>query len=90
MRTKRPAAGRSTKTAHFVASVPEYEVQLKSGGEQTIDWILGAYYNEKNRIRFDIDQRNGYRDGTFSWAGSSSRPIARSTAAPYSVRPYGA
>ncbi|GAY23558.1 TonB-dependent receptor [Sphingobium fuliginis] len=48
-----------------------HEVQLKSTGEQAIDWILGAYYShEKNRIRFDIDQRNGYRDGTFSWAGS--------------------
>ncbi|MFW2828898.1 TonB-dependent receptor [Sphingomonas sp. ID0503] len=48
-----------------------HEVQLKSTGENTIDWILGAYYShEKNRIRFDIDQRNGYRDGTFSWAGS--------------------
>jgi len=48
-----------------------HELQLKSTGEQAIDWILGAYYShEKNRIRFDIDQRNGYRDGTFSWAGS--------------------
>ncbi|WP_404478298.1 TonB-dependent receptor [Novosphingobium sp. BL-52-GroH] len=48
-----------------------HELQLKSSGEQAIDWILGAYYShEKNRIRFDIDQRNGYRDGTFSWAGS--------------------
>ncbi|MGF7156322.1 iron complex outermembrane receptor protein [Novosphingobium gossypii] len=48
-----------------------HEVQLKSTGEQAFDWILGAYYShEKNRIRFDIDQRNGYRDGTFSWAGS--------------------
>jgi iron complex outermembrane receptor protein len=48
-----------------------HELQLKSTGENTIDWILGAYYShEKNRIRFDIDQRNGYRDGTFSWAGS--------------------
>ncbi|MBU3077738.1 TonB-dependent receptor [Sphingomonas quercus] len=48
-----------------------HEVQLKSRGTQTIDWILGAYYShEKNAIRFDIDQRNGYRNGTFSWAGS--------------------
>ena len=48
-----------------------HEVQLKSTGKQAVDWILGAYYShEKNRIRFDIDQRNGYRDGTFSWAGS--------------------
>ncbi len=48
-----------------------HEVQLKSTGDNAIDWILGAYYShEKNKIRFDIDQRNGYRDGTFSWAGS--------------------
>ncbi|KEY99151.1 TonB-dependent receptor [Sphingomonas sp. BHC-A] len=48
-----------------------HELQVKSTGEQAIDWILGAYYShEKNRIRFDIDQRNGYRDGSFSWAGS--------------------
>ncbi|CAN5403399.1 TonB-dependent receptor [soil metagenome] len=48
-----------------------HEVQLKSTGDNAVDWILGAYYShEKNKIRFDIDQRNGYRDGTFSWAGS--------------------
>ncbi len=48
-----------------------HELQLKSRGTQTIDWIIGAYYShEKNKIRFDIDQRNGYRNGTFSWAGS--------------------
>lgn len=48
-----------------------HELQLKSSGDNAIDWILGAYYShEKNKIRFDIDQRNGYRDGTFSWAGS--------------------
>jgi len=47
------------------------EVQLKSIGKNTIDWILGGYYShEKNQIRFDIDQRNGYRDGTFNWAGT--------------------
>ncbi|HEX7799372.1 MAG TPA: TonB-dependent receptor [Asticcacaulis sp.] len=48
-----------------------HEVQLKSLGTQTVDWILGAYYShEVNAIRFDIDQRNGYRDGTYAWAGS--------------------
>ena len=48
-----------------------HEVQLKSRGEQTVDWILGGYYShEKNAIRFDIDIRNGYRNGTFNWAGS--------------------
>lgn len=48
-----------------------HELQLKSRGTNTIDWIIGGYYShEKNQIRFDVDQRNGYRDGTFSWAGS--------------------
>jgi iron complex outermembrane receptor protein len=47
------------------------EVQLKSIGHNTIDWIVGGYYShETNKIRFDIDQRNGYRDGTFNWAGT--------------------
>ncbi|USI73408.1 TonB-dependent receptor [Sphingomonas morindae] len=47
------------------------EVQLKSIGRNTIDWIVGGYYShEVNKIRFDIDQRNGYRDGTFNWAGT--------------------
>jgi iron complex outermembrane receptor protein len=48
-----------------------HEVQLKSQGQQTIDWIVGGYYShEDNSIRFDIDQRDGYRDGPMSWAGS--------------------
>jgi iron complex outermembrane receptor protein len=48
-----------------------HEVQLKSTGSNKIDWILGGYYShEVNKIRFDIDQRNGYRNGTFNWAGT--------------------
>lgn len=48
-----------------------HEVQLKSTGKNTIDWILGGYFShETNKIRFDIDIRNGYRLGTFNWAGS--------------------
>ena len=47
------------------------EIQLKSLGSHAIDWILGAYQShEDNEIRFDIDQRNGYRNGTFAWAGA--------------------
>ena len=47
------------------------EVQLKSTGVNKIDWILGGYHShETNKIRFDIDQRNGYRDGTFNWSGT--------------------
>jgi len=48
-----------------------HELQLKSIGANAIDWIVGGYYShEVNKIRFDIDQRNGYRNGTFNWAGS--------------------
>ncbi len=47
------------------------EVQLKSLGTQTVDWIVGGYYShEDNSIRFDIDQRDGYRNGPMNWAGS--------------------
>ena len=47
------------------------EVQLKSQGEQKVDWIVGGFYShEDNSIRFDIDQRDGYRDGPMNWAGS--------------------
>jgi iron complex outermembrane receptor protein len=48
-----------------------HELQLKSTGKNAVDWIVGGYYShEVNKIRFDIDQRNGYRDGTFNWAGT--------------------
>ncbi|CAN5389877.1 hypothetical protein BH09PSE3_BH09PSE3_19490 [soil metagenome] len=49
-----------------------HEVQLKSTGENKFDYILGGYYShEKNRIRFDVDQRDGYRDGaTRAFVGS--------------------
>jgi iron complex outermembrane receptor protein len=52
-----------------------HEIQLKSTGNQRVDWILGGYYShEDNSIRFDIDIRNGYRLGTFGWAGSFIQP----------------
>ncbi|WBO21216.1 TonB-dependent receptor [Sphingomonas abietis] len=58
-------------TAYSRYDFTSHEVQLKSTGKNTIDWILGGYYShEVNKIRFDIDQRNGYRDGTFNWAGT--------------------
>ena len=48
-----------------------HEVQLKSTGTNKIDWILGGYYShEVNKIRFDVDNRNGYRDGTAAFIGS--------------------
>ena len=58
-----------TVWSHFESY--SHEIQLKSSGVQTVDWILGGYYShEVNAIRFDIDQRNVYRAGTFGWAGS--------------------
>jgi len=48
-----------------------HEVQIKSIGTHPIDWIVGGYYShETNQIRFDIDERNGYRNGTFNYAGA--------------------
>ncbi|TRW17204.1 TonB-dependent receptor [Glacieibacterium frigidum] len=49
-----------------------HEFQLKSAGEQAFDWIAGVYYShEKNYIRFDVDQRDGYRfGGTRAFVGS--------------------
>ncbi|WP_250633651.1 TonB-dependent receptor [Pinirhizobacter soli] len=51
------------------------EVNLKSTGPQTVDWIVGAYYAyEDNNIRFDIPIMNGTRYGTVSWQGSFIQP----------------
>lgn len=51
------------------------EVNLKSTGPQTVDWIVGAYYAyEDNDIRFDIPIMNGTRYGTVSWQGSFIQP----------------
>ncbi|WP_419828029.1 TonB-dependent receptor [Sphingomonas sp.] len=48
-----------------------HEVQVKSIGNHPIDWIVGGYYShERNEIRFDVDIRNGYRNGTFNYAGA--------------------
>ena len=48
-----------------------HELQIKSAGEHAIDWIVGGYFShEDNSIRFDVDIRNGYRNGTFNYAGS--------------------
>lgn len=51
------------------------EIQLKSSGKNTVDWIVGLYqFRERNRIRFDINQYNGYVDGAFNWGGSFIQP----------------
>lgn len=52
-----------------------HELDLKSTGEQTVDWILGVYYaHENNNIRFDIPIMNGTQHGTVSWQGSFIQP----------------
>ncbi|OOG66061.1 TonB-dependent receptor [Rhodanobacter sp. B04] len=51
------------------------EIDLKSKGQQAIDWIVGAYYEyEDNNIRFDIPIMNGTQQGTVSWQGSFIQP----------------
>jgi iron complex outermembrane receptor protein len=51
------------------------EIQLKSQGNNTFDWIVGLYqFRERNRIRFDINQYNGYVDGAFNWGGAFIQP----------------
>ena len=52
-----------------------HEVELKSNGTHTLDWILGLYYAaEDNSIRFDIPIFNGTREGTVGWQGSFIQP----------------
>ena len=52
-----------------------HEVELKSLGEQRLDWILGLYYAaEDNSIRFDIPIFNGTQQGTVAWQGSFIQP----------------
>jgi len=62
-----------TNSSNYTSS--SHELDLKSTGEQTIDWILGAYYAaEDNNIRFDIPILNGTPQGTVSWQGSFIQP----------------
>jgi iron complex outermembrane receptor protein len=60
------------RTVYSKYDFMSHELQLKSTGENKFDYILGGYYShEKNQIRFDVDQRDGYRDGaTRAFVGS--------------------
>ncbi|GAA0684175.1 TonB-dependent receptor [Dyella marensis] len=53
-----------------------HEFDLKSVGEQTVDWIVGAYYGyEDNNIRFDIPIMNGTMvSESVAWQGSFIQP----------------
>jgi iron complex outermembrane receptor protein len=40
-----------------------------------VDWVVGLYqFRERNKIRFDINQYNGYAGGQFNWAGAFIQP----------------
>lgn len=67
-----------------------HEVQLKSLGSHTVDWILGAYYgHEDNSIRFDINILNGTNQGTMNWGGSFVQPAETvNTAATFAQATY--
>ena len=62
-----------------------HEFNLRSAGEQTVDWIVGAYYGyEDNNIRFDIPIMNGTMvSESVAWQGSFIQPkeTVKSTAA---------
>jgi iron complex outermembrane receptor protein len=62
-----------TDWSHYVSY--SHELELKSSGSHTVDWILGAYYEaEDNGIRFDIPIFNGTQEGTVNWQGSFIQP----------------
>jgi iron complex outermembrane receptor protein len=62
-----------TNYSHYKSS--SHELDLKSSGDNTIDWILGLYYaSEDNAIRFDIPIFNGTPMGTVAWQGSFIQP----------------
>ena len=62
-----------TNNSHYKSS--SHELDLKSTGDNTIDWILGLYYAaEDNSIRFDIPIFNGTSQGTVGWQGSFIQP----------------
>ncbi|MEO7433090.1 MAG: TonB-dependent receptor [Dokdonella sp.] len=62
-----------TNESHYKSS--SHELDLKSAGDNTVDWILGLYYAaEDNSIRFDIPIFNGTSQGTVGWQGSFIQP----------------
>ncbi|HZP66087.1 MAG TPA: TonB-dependent receptor, partial [Rudaea sp.] len=62
-----------TNYSHYRSQ--SHELDLKSTGENVLDWILGLYYAaEDNSIRFDIPIFNGTPQGTVAWQGSFIQP----------------
>jgi iron complex outermembrane recepter protein len=63
------------RTNYSTYTNSSHEIDLKSTGDNTIDWILGLYYAaEQNKIRFDIPIFNGTQQGTVAWQGSFIQP----------------
>ena len=63
------------RTNYSTYSSYSHELDLKSTGQNAVDWILGLYYAaEDNNIRFDIPIMNGTQQGTVSWQGSFIQP----------------
>jgi iron complex outermembrane receptor protein len=63
------------RTNYAVYENSSHEFNLKSDGDNTIDWILGLYYAaEQNKIRFDIPIFNGTQQGTVGWQDSFIQP----------------
>lgn len=63
------------RTNYSTYTNSSHEFDLKSTGDNTMDWILGLYYAaEQNKIRFDIPIFNGTQQGTVGWQGSFIQP----------------
>jgi len=66
------------------------ELQLKSTGTHVIDWIVGLYaFRERNGIRFDINQYNGYSAAHSIGPAPSFSRIDRRKTVPHLPRPSG-
>jgi iron complex outermembrane receptor protein len=62
-----------TNNSHYFSH--SHEIDLRSKGDNRLDWILGLYYAaEDNSIRFDIPIFNGTQQGTVGWQGSFIQP----------------
>jgi iron complex outermembrane receptor protein len=69
------AAVQSAQTVYSEFDSYSNELQLKSNGKHLVDWIVGLYaFRERNGIRFDINQYEGYAGGQFNWAGAFIQP----------------
>jgi len=69
------ASNQNDRTNYSNYKSYSHEFDLRSVGQQTLDWIVGAYYGyEDNNIRFDIPIMNGTQYGSVSWQGSFIQP----------------